>query len=592
MADTPNPQPSPRAVRWRSANRPHQFHYRSHPFANTSRNSFPELDEVFTNNVDAIKKAPTTPKLRKPKFETNDPGPGPNTSTILSTPERDGSICSSTALLNDISVDMSIGARAALAEHRRHVSRFGIDGTTSKNPTERTFNHADEQWNRVLDGNCSQASWSTYTGDQESNMSLTGRFSVAPNLNVSTTLADGEANTNTSDFFNINNSKIQNLMTPEKNKPKVDEASRLARLGEGEATHRRAAYENEYAESLGASTAATTESGMARLFAAAMGLNDGEEKGSNSDSFSATDVSRWSIGNSVQGQKWSDESSDERNKKEHTRSPSSTCLFHADEVSDIGDLIPPIDINPSRHFKASQDSCATPRRSPQSAAKEHCNLGLLGLSPIASQAGSQTAKDRPISHIGTGNPSISFSAVFESPCKRRASPMGRGPNDFPLEGYRDIAPSPITNLDASNFSSSLADIPQNSPVTEQLQWDGNLFSDDKISSIYPEIRMGSVSLQSTKDKQHADYKVFDHNATVSSLRHEHQTYTISPQDNGEFRFRHRGTEGSFSTPPNEIGTTASSTVDLSPVRKSYLKSASRSLLESFESDCQLSTANT
>ena len=65
-----------------------------------------------------------------------------------------------------------------------------------------------------------------------------------------------------SDLFN--SSKVYNLMTPEKNKAKVDEASRLARLGEL-VTKRDMHIFNEFSGSSSGSTTITTDDNISGM---------------------------------------------------------------------------------------------------------------------------------------------------------------------------------------------------------------------------------------------------------------------------------------------------------------------------------------
>lgn len=117
------------------------------------------------------------------------------------------------------SLNMSIGARAALSEHLRHVALHGIDGQQQQHSytldTSASFERLpqDEVWDHLLDGNLSITSASspslfdrlqpvvsiTEEGDEEIEVALTD-----------------VSNGSNSDYFN--SSRIWQLTTPERNK--------------------------------------------------------------------------------------------------------------------------------------------------------------------------------------------------------------------------------------------------------------------------------------------------------------------------------------------------------------------------------------
>jgi hypothetical protein len=155
-----------------------QQQQRRNPFGD--RNNFPSLDRVFAfDAADSIKVTTT-----------------PNTS-----------ICSHATL------DMSIGARASLTEHWRHVAKYGVDGEEQQDTPENPRTTPDVMWNQLLD---------TSSGVDISSCES------APNIVLNTVMsmsADGieavevsfAADTSCySDYFN--SSKVLLLATPEKNK--------------------------------------------------------------------------------------------------------------------------------------------------------------------------------------------------------------------------------------------------------------------------------------------------------------------------------------------------------------------------------------
>lgn len=240
-----------------------------------------------------------------------------SSSIIATTPDRSSSIISPPPISDYL--NMSIGARAAINEHTRHVAKYGLDGektTTSSiiettpnrtrpSPTKTNTNYSsimkDEEWDRLMDGSISHASFSS-TFLVDNNRSLishalsthhgrSGDRGGAGTIiggnhynyhhqhhNISTSSALNITSDQSSDFFT--SSRVNMLTTPEKNKAKVDEASRLARLdGVGLPNHRGdgggmmiRAHHNNYSESISGSTDNhdDDESGMIGLFNAAM----------------------------------------------------------------------------------------------------------------------------------------------------------------------------------------------------------------------------------------------------------------------------------------------------------------------------------
>jgi hypothetical protein len=169
------------------------------PFAQRDRNNFPGVDLALTTG--------DAPQL-----------------VLYNETTTDHSFCSqgtgSSSVLN-----ISIGARAALNEHMRHVAKYGIDGERrpEKNPnlhqnlpTQKST--LDEEWDNLLDTTC--------TSNVSQANSFT-RVSSHPRIDFlnSSSNKDGnetmDAMTDVSnDFFN--SSKILLLMTPERNKERIE----------------------------------------------------------------------------------------------------------------------------------------------------------------------------------------------------------------------------------------------------------------------------------------------------------------------------------------------------------------------------------
>ena len=226
------------------------------PFKN--RNSYPGLDAVFAKGND------------NSGIDFNHE----HEHEHISSPDRSSSIIPPSDILN-----MSIGARAAIFEQTRQITKYGLDGDGSGiSPTKSTSqNNASDEWDRLMDRTQDNTSMigSMSLSQCQSNCSFSfmrGMGSVAENGLSANALDENQTLDLTydqSDYFN--SSKVLHLRTPEKNKAKVDEASRLARLGFGESLQNRGNVSVN--ESVSGSTSGELEqSGMIGLFSAAMKL--------------------------------------------------------------------------------------------------------------------------------------------------------------------------------------------------------------------------------------------------------------------------------------------------------------------------------
>jgi hypothetical protein len=110
------------------------------------------------------------------------------------------------------SLNLSIGARAALQDHLRHVAQYGLDSsqevTVAKELLPDTYNLQDQQWERILEGTMSNASFlnETYSSVAHADLVL---------LN-STEQGDDSIVNKSYDYFN--SSRVRLLLTPERNK--------------------------------------------------------------------------------------------------------------------------------------------------------------------------------------------------------------------------------------------------------------------------------------------------------------------------------------------------------------------------------------
>jgi hypothetical protein len=230
-----------------------------------TRNSYPGLEEVFAKGNDG------------------------NGNSYLRSPDRSSSIVPSSDILN-----MSIGARAAIYEQTRQISKYGLDGdgfgggngnthsngtSPVKSLTSNASRHnASDEWDRLMDRTQDNTSVieSTVMSMSQSNCSFS--FMRGMDNHNASTLDENQPLDLTydqSDYFN--SSRAFNLLgTPEKNKAKVDEASRLARLGIGGSLQKRGDVDGSVTTSVvndsvtGSTSDEMEQSGMIGLFNAAM----------------------------------------------------------------------------------------------------------------------------------------------------------------------------------------------------------------------------------------------------------------------------------------------------------------------------------
>jgi hypothetical protein len=228
---------------------------RQNPFSRNlqSNNNYPGLDHVFEKHEHRVH------SLSHGRSQGRSHGRSHSTPTSSSPYSPDRASSASTSFLSPPSdLNMSIGARADLNEHARHIAKFGLDGsvsgstsgftsTPSRSSRPSTFRSSpsnnssimkEDEWDRLMDGtSISHASFSSTFVVDNNNKSyvsnaLLATGGVAKRLTVDENhpLIQLDVTCDqSSDFFN--SSRVAMLTTPEKNKAKVDEASRLARIG-------------------------------------------------------------------------------------------------------------------------------------------------------------------------------------------------------------------------------------------------------------------------------------------------------------------------------------------------------------------------
>lgn len=139
-------------------------------YVKDDRNNFPGLDEAFLSDAIDVEATPKMGSSSK-RYSSRAKESSSSSSSLDRDPSSlmlDRSVCFDSSSLPSSSLDMSIGARAALSEHLRHIARYGLDGQQNVvlQPGER--DGLDEEWDRLMDGNASLASWSTANNNDSS----------------------------------------------------------------------------------------------------------------------------------------------------------------------------------------------------------------------------------------------------------------------------------------------------------------------------------------------------------------------------------------------------------------------------------------
>lgn len=225
---------------------------RQNPFT-SSRNAYPSLDQAFQ----------TTPNCQ-------------TTSDCLS-PERTSSSVEPSEL------DLSIGALAELYQHHRHIMKYGLDHDGQTHHQEEINSSTTfDDWEQLMDGNVSHASSSSTFMMESDPLSFLKIASYSSNrYHVDGSSSGGDVDedmTLLSDYFN--SSEVLKLFTPEKNRSKIDEASRLARLGFVGMANQNADQHDNTHDDCDESSMMDESGGMVRLFQAAMkiGLEESHDE--------------------------------------------------------------------------------------------------------------------------------------------------------------------------------------------------------------------------------------------------------------------------------------------------------------------------
>jgi hypothetical protein len=177
------------------------------PFREQHRNNFPDLDDAFKT---------TTTSTDKIIDETDDEIIDDN-EFVDNYSDIEGS---STSILN-----MSIGARAALNDHARHVAKFGIDGETNLEGVDESDSDSNEIYTGGENNNLFlDKQWDNFLDTSRINSSGFGGSTTNSNIDIRYSADRSgyndesiEVMTDVShDYFN--SSRVNLLITPERNK--------------------------------------------------------------------------------------------------------------------------------------------------------------------------------------------------------------------------------------------------------------------------------------------------------------------------------------------------------------------------------------
>lgn len=220
------------------------------PFRHVNRDNFPALHQALALVEEQDAKISAQQQPDRQQQQQQQEGPFYYDDRI----SPDQSICSqqtSSSSFPTSSLNMSIGVRAALNEHLRHVALHGIDGQQSPSEASQSFDRLpqDELWDRLMDGNLSimSASFPSLFDRLQPVVSISEEGDEAVEVL--------EVDSSGSDFFN--SSKVWQLSTPEK--VKGIRRSITTRRGD-----------EHYEES----DSGSQESGMVYLYNAALGMHE------------------------------------------------------------------------------------------------------------------------------------------------------------------------------------------------------------------------------------------------------------------------------------------------------------------------------
>ena len=247
------------------------------PFRKGERDNFPNLDDAFDRrtNMDENKRRKEN-KLKCIKKQEEEESLLFTTSQNKSRHNNEDPnefVCSlASSIYDDVSVNLSIGTRAAIAEHKHFISKHGLDGEFSSRNVEPSSHiplAEDVEWNEFQ---YDSINYSSFVHKLNPNMSKCECTSTAKSF------------CDTSDFFNT--SRVNILFTPIRNRSKVDAASRLALMGEGCVNMKGVDFEDQFDEShidySGSESAQLDESYLVGMLNAAAQINSSHSKSSPS----------------------------------------------------------------------------------------------------------------------------------------------------------------------------------------------------------------------------------------------------------------------------------------------------------------------
>jgi hypothetical protein len=134
-------------------------------------------------------------------------------------PEKNEDVDGSIFSQSSSSLDLSIGAKAALYEHMRHIEKHGLDGAPAPESSMTPRHPLDEKWDLLLDCGLFRDENNT-TADETQKLGLDVRlFAAKQEGNESIEVMTDSS----SDYFN--SSRVMMLVTPERNKKLINMVS-------------------------------------------------------------------------------------------------------------------------------------------------------------------------------------------------------------------------------------------------------------------------------------------------------------------------------------------------------------------------------
>ena len=275
---------------------------RTNPFKSQNRTNFPPLDDFFADDT-----TNNNNDQRSDYYDDDaatDPG---NNSYALTRSASNHSFHSRSKTCNDIlnfSVDMSIGGKADLAQHRYQVQKYGLDDSyqllgspfrgspTCTTPSKKGRRYlygggggGDDTWDRLMDDtNCSNVSFSStaIVGGIKSPHHTTNKAAVGYHTPSPEESPDQSVDSNDTSSDYLGKSVIQSLVTPEKRRYKLSSSDKTSGVTytRGQIQHYESSEDEDEGDDNSPQRSATnishlsTGSGFERMFHAALRFNE------------------------------------------------------------------------------------------------------------------------------------------------------------------------------------------------------------------------------------------------------------------------------------------------------------------------------